>query len=291
MNLTDDFLINCYYLQLYGITINRVMSDATYGEEFAKILLGTIFHREIGPLVVIPQKVEYGIETECHGIRLDVYMEEKDAGIFDMEADQNWSLKDRQSLPKRVRLYHAKIDAGVLESGGEYRDLRNVCVIFITTYDPFDKKRMVYTIKNCCTEEPDLPYEDGARTIFLYTRGVNGNPPADLAELLRYMEDTTEKNVCNESIRRLHEMVQHTKQDAKAGLAYMKWYEIETMCREEGEFLFAIKMVRKLLQEQQTIDKISQLTELPYTLIEKIMEQLNLHPEWDNEQILEKIEK
>ena len=87
MNLTDDFLINCYYLQLYGITINRVMSDATYGEEFAKILLGTIFHREIGPLVVIPQKVEYGIETECHGIRLDVYMEEKDAGIFDMEAD------------------------------------------------------------------------------------------------------------------------------------------------------------------------------------------------------------
>ena len=198
------------------------MSDATYGEEFAKILLGTIFHREIGPLVVIPQKVEYGIETECHGIRLDVYMEEKDAGIFDMEADRNWLLKDRQSLPKRVRFYHAKIDAGALESGGEYRDLRNVCVIFITTYDPFDKKRMVYTIKNCCTEEPDLPYEDGARTIFLYTRGVNGNPPEDLSELLRYMEDTTEKNVCNENIRRLHEMVQHTKQDAKAGLAYIE---------------------------------------------------------------------
>ena len=278
MNLTDDFLINCYYLQLYGITINRVMSDATYGEEFAKILLGTIFHREIGPLVVIPQKVEYGIETECHGIRLDVYMEEKDAGIFDMEADRNWSLKDRQSLPKRVRFYHAKIDAGALESGGEYRDLRNVCVIFITTYDPFDKKRMVYTIKNCCTEEPDLPYEDGARTIFLYTRGVNGNPPEDLSELLRYMEDTTEKNVCNENIRRLHEMVQHTKQDAKAGLAYMKWYEIESMCREEGreegKKEGEYKIICNMLRDSQSPEIISKYTEQPIEYIYQIQRQM-----------------
>ena len=266
LNLTDDFLIN------------RVMSDATYGEEFAKILLGTIFHREIGPLVVIPQKVEYGIETECHGIRLDVYMEEKDAGIFDMEADRNWSLKDRQSLPKRVRFYHAKIDAGALESGGEYRDLRNVCVIFITTYDPFDKKRMVYTIKNCCTEEPDLPYEDGARTIFLYTRGVNGNPPEDLSELLRYMEDTTEKNVCNENIRRLHEMVQHTKQDAKAGLAYMKWYEIESMCREEGreegKKEGEYKIICNMLRDSQSPEIISKYTEQPIEYIYQVQRQM-----------------
>ena len=77
----------------------------------------------------------------------------------------------------------------------------------------------------------------------------------------------------------------------KRGWLILKWYEIETMCREEGEFLFAIKMVRNLLQEQQTIDKISQLTELTINMTEKIAEQINLHPEWDNEQILEKIEK
>ena len=130
--------------------------------------------------------------------------------------------------------------------------------------------------------------------IFLYTRGVNGNPPADLAELLRYMEDTTEKNVCNESIRRLHEMVQHTKQDAKAGLAYMKWYEIESMCREEGrkegkkvgELLFAITIIRNLVRQNQSEEDISKLTGLPCTVIKEILEQLNSHPEWDNEQVL-----
>ena len=104
--------------------------------------------------------------------------------------------------------------------------------------------------------------------------------------------------MCNESIRRLHEMVQHTKQDAKAGLAYMKWYEIESMCREEGReeerkerHLFTIKIIKNLVSRNESTEEISQLTELPYTLIEKVVEQFKLHPEWDNEQILEKIEK
>ena len=39
---------------------------------------------------------------------------------------------------------------------------------------------MVYTIKNSCIEVPELEYEDGAQTIFLYTRGREGNPPEEL---------------------------------------------------------------------------------------------------------------
>lgn len=232
LNLMDDFLFN------------RVMSDPVYGEEFARTLLEIIFHRKMGPLSVIPQKAEYGIDPRCHGIRLDVYIDERDAGIFDLEAEQGRNANSRDILPRRARFYHAKIDASALESGEEYKNLRNVCVIFITTYDPFDKGRMVYTIKNYCTEEPELSYEDGARTIFLYTKGTKGNPPADLAELLRYMEDTTEKNVCNEKIRKLHEMVQHTKQDVKMGVSYMKWYEIQSMCREEGREESAMRMIK-----------------------------------------------
>ena len=100
--------------------------------------------------------------------------------------------------------------------------------------------------------------------------------------------------MCNESIRRLHEMVQHTKQDAKVGLAYMKWYEIESMCREEGrkegkkvgELLFAITIIRNLVRQNQSEEDISKLTGLPCTVIKEILEQLNSHPEWDNEQVL-----
>ena len=67
----------------------------------------------------------------------------------------------------KPRFYHAKIDADSLASGEDYGKLKNVIVIFICPYDPFQLNRMVYTIKSCCVEEPGLVYEDGARTIFL----------------------------------------------------------------------------------------------------------------------------
>lgn len=96
-----------------------------------------------------------------------------------MKPDNNSGAGEVAALPRRVRFYHAKIDAGNLAAGEEYNALRNVVVIFITTYDPFGLKRMVYTIKNSCVEEPGLLYEDGARTIFLYMGGRQGNLQRD----------------------------------------------------------------------------------------------------------------
>ena len=133
----------------------------------------------------------------------------------------------------RARFYHAKIDAGNLTAGEDYGKLRNVVVIFITTYDPFDRDRMVYTIRNCCVEEPDLPYEDGAETLFLYTKGTKGDPPGELRELLRYMEDSTEENARSEGLKALHRMVTEVKRDGEVGFAYMKSFEREQRVREE----------------------------------------------------------
>ena len=106
--------------------------------------------------------------------------------------------------------------------------LRNVIVIFITTYDPFSENRMVYTIKNSCVEVPELEYEDGAKTIFLYTRGKEGNPPEELKQLLHYMEHSSIENASTESLKKLHRMVTAVKRDGEVGLAYMKSFERES---------------------------------------------------------------
>ncbi len=121
-----------------------------------------------------------------------------------------------------------------MKAGERYHALRNVVVIFITTYDPFSLDRMVYTVKNGCIEVPELPYEDGARTIFLYTQGTKGNPPESLRELLHYMEYSSKENAKTENLQKLHEMVTAVKRDGKVGLAYMKSFEIEERIREEG---------------------------------------------------------
>lgn len=220
LNLVDDFLAN-------SLTGHEV-----YGEPAARCILECILGRKIGKLKVTPQRVAQGEDTDKHGIRMDVYLDEEDGELFDLEPDNRE--EDAASLPKRVRFYHAKLDAGCLKSGVEYRELRNVIVIFITTYDPFGLDRMVYTVKSGCIEVSELPYEDGARTIFLYTKGTEGNPPKDLRELLYYMEHTSKKNATTENLQRLHEMVTAVKRDGKVGLAYMKSYEIEERRWREG---------------------------------------------------------
>lgn len=164
-----------------------------------------------------------------------MYLDEKDGDIVDLEPDQNSGAEDVESLPRRVRFYHAKIDAGSLTSGREYSSLRNVVVIFITTYDPLGRNRMIYTISSKCEEIPDLPYDDGAKTLFLYTKGTEGNPPEELKKLLRYMEHSSAENADTQDLRELHEMVTEVKCDRKVGLTYMKAYELEQRLLRQGE--------------------------------------------------------
>ena len=223
MNLVDDFLA-------YSLTAHK-----TYGEKASRYILECILQRRIGHLTVVPQKVWYGEGPESHGVRLDVYLDEEGGEIFDMEPDSNGGADGVGALPRRVRFYHARIDAGNLAAGDDYSSLRNVIVIFIATYDPFGAERMVYTIKNGCVEEPDLPYEDGARTIFLYTKGTKGEPPEELRQLVRYMEHSTAENARSAGLARLHEMVMEVKADREVGLAYMKAVEIEKRIRAEGK--------------------------------------------------------
>ncbi|MDE6169033.1 MAG: Rpn family recombination-promoting nuclease/putative transposase [Acetatifactor sp.] len=223
MKLVDDFLT-------YSLTSHKI-----YGEEASRYILGCVLQRRIGRLTVVPQRSWPGEEPGKHGVRMDVYLEEEDGEIFDVEPDNNSGDSEVKALPRRVRFYHSKIDAGNLASGEDYSVLRNVMVVFITTYDPFGYGRMIYTVRNSCTELPELSYEDGAKTIFLYTRGTEGNPPKELKQLLRYMEHSTQDNAGSAGLARLHEMVTEVKRDREVGLAYMKSCEIERRIREEGK--------------------------------------------------------
>lgn len=162
LDLLDDFL--------FGTMVTRPET----GEIFVRKLLKIIFDREFGSLTVIPQKTYYGSNTDKHGARLDVYLEEENgsqpdgATVYDIEPDQNDREQDKRALPRRTRFYHAKIDADSLKSGDDYSSLKDVIVIMIMSYDPFEQGHMVYTIQNVCRELPEMSYDDGARTIYLY---------------------------------------------------------------------------------------------------------------------------
>lgn len=222
MNLVDDFLMT------------SLICHQEYGDRSVRYMLECILNRRFGKLTVVPQRVMCGADPEKHGIRMDVYIDENDGEIIDIEPDQNDGKADVKAVPRRNRFYHAKIDSANLAAGDDYSNLRNVVVIFITTYDPFGLDRMVYTVKNKCIEESDMPYDDGAVSLFLYTKGKKGNPPEELKSLLHYMENSIEENAGTDSLKVFHHMVTAVKNDGEVGLAYMKSVEIEKMIREEG---------------------------------------------------------
>lgn len=230
LNLIDDFLFQ-EVLSLEG------------GAEFARILLGTILGRPIRKVRVIPQKSIPGIDTDKHGIRLDAYIEDVsdellanqvDAevipDIYDIEPDNTY---ERNTLPRRTRYYHGMMDTKLLASGASYDELPNVVIITILPYDPFGKKRMVYTVRSQCVEDPSVPYDDGAQKIFIYTKGSAESSSQNLRDMLKYIEETTASNVTNQDIASIHKLVTKAKCSKEVGINYMKSWVREKMIRDE----------------------------------------------------------
>ena len=225
MNLVDNFL--------FGAAV----SDEECGPLIARTILETIFHKKIRIKNIQSEKVVWPTNPDLHGIRLDAYIEEETAeveagNIYDIEPEKKSG--EKRLLPKRCRYYHARIDENQLKAGKDYYQLPVVWVIFITTFDPFDKDRMVYTIRSQCVEVPEMPYDDGASTLFLYTKGTQGNPPDDLRNLLRYICETTYENAYSPSLEKVQTCIDKIKQDPTVRRKYMDLKEFIDRERREA---------------------------------------------------------
>lgn len=228
LNVLDNFLFQ------------QLVSRGKDGEDFCRRLLEPILGKKIGRVKITPQKSIAGLDTDLHGIRLDAYVEatesdvdmEIESEIYDIEPNRT---VERERLPKRTRFYQGLIDARLLDGGWDYRLLKKVVVIMILPYDPFDKNRMVYTIKNQCVEDSSVEYEDGATKIFLNTKGIAESASQELQTMLKYIENSIAENAVNENIQAIHNYVETVKNDKDVEVQYMKSWEVEQLIREEAQ--------------------------------------------------------
>ena len=87
------------------------------------------------------------------------------------------------------------------------------------------------------SEERSYAYgrtDDGAKTIFLYTRGTKGQVSEEVRQFLRYMENSTSENAVNDTLRDFHHIVETVKKDREVSVKYMKQFERDNMMRAEG---------------------------------------------------------
>lgn len=272
LNLLDDFLFG------------TLISHPVYGERFANILIKSFLGREMNVLKIVPQMSYYGQDTDRHGVRLDVYIEEAEASsqngieignIYDIEPSRIDDKAEKESLPRRVRFYRSTIDVKNLESGHPYTHLKNVIIIMVLPYDPFGFDRMVYTVRNRCMEEPDMEYDDGALNLFLYTSGKIGASSQELKELLYYLENTTWQNAVNDSLKEVQTMVNKIKYEEDAIIVYnMKGLLHDQLIRNEGLEEGLATGRAKLAKTIQ--DFLSDLGAIPENILTKINNETDL---------------
>ena len=143
-----------------------------------------ILNIKIRDIVYVDYEETIQMTAKSKGIRLDIYVEDDDNTVFNLEM-QTTTYKE---LPKRSRYYQGIIDLNMIEKGESYDILKESYVIFICTFDFFEKGRSVYEFENVCLEDSEIKLNDGTHKIFLNTKGDKSDINKELKSLLEYFD-------------------------------------------------------------------------------------------------------
>ena len=192
---------------------------------------------------------------EYKGVRLDVYAKDEKRTHYNVEMQ---AIKE-PALGKRARYYHSHIDMEILLSGDDYSKLPNTYVIFVCDFDPFMRGKYCYTFENLCLEDKELSMQDGAKSIFLNTRGKNNDEvPIEMIAFLDFVKaDLKEstKDFHDDFVKQLQNSVQKVKSSRRMEENFMILREMLRDERAEGKAEGKAEDILVLLQEIGTVSE------------------------------------
>ncbi len=187
---------------------NMIMSNEDICLEFLRLVFPELQINSIG--INTEQTMENSLGKR--GVRLDVYIEEKDESrVIDMEMQV---ADDSSELPKRTRYYSSTIDGWLLKKNDDYEKLCDTIVLFICPCDPFYRGQKGYTFEHVCREDPSLMLPDGQQIKILNTIGVKGSISKELQAVFDYI--TSDDGETEDTFaKRLKDMVSEINADAE----------------------------------------------------------------------------
>ena len=194
--------------------------------------------------------------------------------------------ESKKHLPKRMRYYQGMIDLHVLEKGEDYAALKKGFVIFICTYDPFGKGRMVYTFENRCVEDLSVALGDEATKIVLNAKGTVGEVSDGLRSVLGYMGGLQPDS---EYTRELDKAVKEIRTDEKWRREYMVLMERDRANRRLGNHSVRVAQIRRF-RGRYHADELAEICFISPEALKTILETIDAHPDWDDEQVAENVD-
>ncbi len=263
--ITDDFLFGAimrkkqYCIPLLEMILNIKIRDIEYVNE------------------------QQTISAEVPGsksIRLDVYVEDDQNTVYDIEIQTTWKV----NLPKRTRMYQSMIDIRAMEKGQDYTKLKKSYVIFICVYDPFQSGRYFYSFSKRCNEEPDIVLEDDATIILLNTKGTNGFISPELKELLEYFDGGAPQN---DYTKALDEQVEMYNADEKWRMERMTLMDAYATQREIGQYNQVVASIRRRAKRNLALLDADYAEDLGITFanMTEVIGLIQQHPEWDDAKV------
>lgn len=167
------------------------------------------------------------ISQDSKSVRLDVYVKDGRGTVYNIEIQTT----DTKELPKRSRYYQSMIDLNAIEKGASYKKLPQSFVIFICTFDPFNKGRHKYTFRNVCKEDRSLTLDDGTTKVFFNTKGVKGRIHSSLRAFLDFIDSSKAED---DFTRRMEQEVKKIKENKEWRVEYMTLLMREREKYEDG---------------------------------------------------------
>ena len=169
------------------------------------------------------------------------------------------------------------IDLDLISKGDDYRKLSKSYIIFICTFDLFNKGRHRYTFETVCKEDNSIKLEDDTNKIILNTKGIMNDLSQELIEFLKYVEHSDDK-IAEEAtgtlVKNIHKRVIEVKNNPKVEVEFRTLLERDREKLEEGreEGIELAKKVFKLLNMGESILNIAKICGISEEKVRKIID-------------------
>lgn len=237
--LSNDFM--------FGAVMSR--------EDIAKPFLESLLGQKIARVKYARKQESIEDHPAFHGIRLDVYLKDAANTVYDVEIQTT----NQHDLERRSRYYQQKIDARTLSKGTDYKHLPDSYVIFVCTFDYFNRGLALYRRKSVVEDCPNIEYNDGSHVIFLNSEFAENNASAPIGEFLKFIK-TNDSDALYESelVQRVVSAVNEVRRDTSREGDYMtfamKMQDEREIGREEGK-IEVIKSLLGLLPDEVIAEK------------------------------------
>ena len=216
LTFTDDFMFN------------QVMRDEEICRQVVELILGI----QIGRIEYLSTQEKQRADPDSMAIVMDVYLRDESRVIkVEMQTGH------KKELPRRSRYYQSVTDVSATPTASDYEKLPDNIVIFICTFDPFDRGIPFYTFCYTCEEaQHQLKLNDGSLRIFLNTSSRELGPlDQKLRAFYHYIQEGA---VESDLARTICDRIAVLKKDSITRRCYLmtalKIADLQRDAREEG---------------------------------------------------------